>query len=103
MTLLLHPCNLGKEGLVVLLHLCDFELLLVFLGPVVISALLHFPKFHLSALNLTLELLNLAFMRVVRLQLVDLLLEFFDRHGLGAEFALQDLILVFEALDLALQ
>ena len=102
-TLLLHPRNLREQRLIVLLHLIDLRLMRVLLISVVISALFHLPELHLIAFDLALQLLYLPLMRVVMLQLMQLPLKPLNRRGFSAEFILDDLVLILEALDLVLQ
>lgn len=103
MALLLHPSDLSEEGLVILLHFVDLQLLLVLLRPVVVPPLLHLPQLHLSALDLALELLDLPLVTVVELQLLNLPLELLNQRSPRTQLALHNLCLVLEALDLVLQ
>ena len=81
MALFLHACDLGKKGLVILLHLIDFKLDLFFLSAVVIATLFHLPQLHFCALDFASQLLNLLQVSLIVLKLVKLLFQFVDSSG----------------------
>ena len=103
MTLLLHPRDLREECLVVLLHLIDLELELIFLTSVVISTLLHLSELHLGPLNFSRQLLDLPLMSIIVLKLVQLLFKLFNRCSFRVQFTLKNLVFIFKALDLVLK
>ena len=77
MTLLLHIADLGVKCLIILLHVVYFNLILIFLSPIIVPSLLHFSKLHFCTFHVISELLHLLLVSFVVLKLKNSLLVLF--------------------------